>query len=123
MQEKSQKNENAGRFGEEMATKYLKDHNFKIMERNYRTKRGEIDIIAFRNGTLYFFEVKTRGVGSLIDPLEAVTMTKIERIKRAANFYLMENQKYQSLPCSFAVIGISCDAGKTNIECVLDAFE
>lgn len=123
MQEKSEKIANSGSWGEKKAVDYLKNNNFRIIKKNYRTKLGEIDVIATKNKVLYFFEVKTRGRSSLINPIEAVTPSKIMKIKRAANYFLLKNSKMSSMPCSFGVIGVNYEKGLSKIECILDAFE
>ena len=71
-------NQELGRIGEELATKYLAQNKYKIIERNFRCKQGEIDIIAYdlRNKELVFFEVKTRSNFKYGRPSEAVTKVK-----------------------------------------------
>ena len=123
MQEKSVQKRTRGHEGEDFAAEYLKNSKFKVIERNYRSKMGEIDIIAKREKTLYFFEVKARGAGSLIDPFEAVTPQKQQRIRRTAEYYILKNPKHEKLPCSFGVIGIDCCVEPPAVECILDAFE
>ena len=105
-----------------MAADYLKREKFKIIERNFRGKRGEIDIIAKKGKTLYFLEVKARGAGSIIDPLEAITPKKQQSIRRTAEYYLLKNLKMERMPCSFGVIGIDYTIEPPVVECVLDAF-
>ena len=74
-----------GRKGEEAAAKYLVEHGYEILERNWKTKWCEIDIIASQNNTLYFVEVKYRNDGS---GLEAITPAKLRQMKFAAELYL-----------------------------------
>ncbi len=123
MQEKSTTTQSAGAEGERLAVAYLIEHGFKVLGRNYRTKFGEIDIIAGKSGVVHFIEVKARGGGSLIDPLEAVTPAKMKRVRRAAEHYLLKNPRVERMPCSFGVIGIDLTRMPPRIECVLDAFE
>ena len=80
-----------GDAGENYCAKYLKRHGYKILERNYRKPYGEIDIIAFKHGLLCFVEVKTRHEGSLTQPYEAVDFRKQQRLIKAAQAYLAEN--------------------------------
>lgn len=105
-----------------MAGAYLGEQGFTIIERNFRGKRGEIDIIAKKGKTLYFLEVKARGEGSIIDPLEAVTPKKQQSIRRTAEYYLLKNPRMERMPCSFGVIGVDHSCYPPRIECVLDAF-
>lgn len=112
-----------GNLGEDIAARYLQQHGFSLIQRNYRTKVGEIDIIAQKQGVVYFFEVKVRGPGKLIDPLEAITPAKIRRIRRTAEYYLMCHRAVERSPCSFGVIGIDGSREPPHVECILDAFE
>jgi putative endonuclease len=75
-------------WGEETAQKYLKARGIRIVEKNYRTPSGEIDLIGFENDDLVFFEVKTRSSIKFGYPEEAVNTKKIEKIEMVANEYL-----------------------------------
>ncbi len=77
-----------GRSGEDRAVAYLQAHGFTILARNWRTRWGEIDIIACRGATLYFFEVKTRGTQQFGHPYAAVTPFKRKKILWTAQAYL-----------------------------------
>ena len=83
---------NVGDCGEEFAAQLLKNAGYEIIERNYRTKAGEIDIIAIRDGVLHFVEVKTRNGDQYGYPSEAVDETKCSRIKKAASLYLQSRR-------------------------------
>ncbi len=78
-----------GKVGESLAVNYLQSRGYSIKERNYTKKAGEIDIVAAKNGTLYFFEVKT-GMGQWWNPLENITQKKIMRMNKAVELYLLE---------------------------------
>lgn len=87
---------NIGDIGENAAAKYLKRHFFRIVERNYRFHRDEIDIIAKNRKFLVFVEVKTRSRSDINDnyfgtPSSAVDAGKMERTKKAAQGYLSEH--------------------------------
>ncbi len=77
-----------GLKGEDLAVNYLKKKGYRILEKNYRTPLGEIDIIAEKKGTVVFVEVKTRTSDAFGLPEEAVTRQKQERIKKVALLYL-----------------------------------
>ncbi|MBQ6440877.1 MAG: YraN family protein [Mogibacterium sp.] len=79
---------NVGDIGENFAADLLTNAGYKIIERNYRTKAGEIDIIAIKDGVIHFVEVKTRNGNQYGYPSEAVTATKQTHIRRAAEQYL-----------------------------------
>ena len=102
---------------EERAAEYLIAQNYQILERNYRIRSGEIDIIA-RDGTaLVFIEVKYRKNDESGNPLEAVDIRKQRKIIKVARYYLYQ-KKYGDVPCRFDVIGI-CGS---HIEHIKDAF-
>ncbi|MDD3818351.1 MAG: YraN family protein [Actinomycetota bacterium] len=99
-----------GRAGEFIAQKYLEEEKgYTILERNYRNKYGEIDIIARKNTDLFFIEVKTRTGSEYGDPLEAVNRSKINKIRKVANFYIIKN-KLSNINPNFDVIGITLSA-------------
>lgn len=76
-----------GRHGEDLACKFLKEHGYQIIERNFRIRGGEIDIIAKDGQTLVYVEVKTRSTRIFGRGEEAVTQRKIKFLERAAKFY------------------------------------
>lgn len=80
-----------GNFGEDVTVKFLKKNKYKILERNFNSKYGEIDIIAVNKSNIVFVEVKTRGERSLGFPSEAVTKQKQSKIFKTAVLYLMNN--------------------------------
>ena len=80
-----------GSWGELAAEKYLKKEGYLILERNYRCRIGELDLIALDGNCMVFVEVKTRQNQSFGLPCEAVHREKIRHIKRTAAYYLMMN--------------------------------
>lgn len=83
-----------GKKGEELAQEYLAKKGYKILETNKRFSRFcEIDIIAQDKDTLVFCEVKTRKTNICGSPLEAITKSKYQNIKKGIFFYLQENPK------------------------------
>lgn len=78
--------------GENEAASYLVSHGYQILHRNYRTKAGELDIVAQKNATIYFIEVKTRTSERYGKPYESVTHTKQAHMKRAAQWYVLQNK-------------------------------
>ena len=91
-------NKEKGKFGEDLAAKFLEEKNYEILERNWRYGQvGEIDIIAKDNNTLVFVEVKTRSTTAYGQPIEAIDAKKFLQIKNIANAYIMQStQKYKS---------------------------
>ncbi|MDF3001784.1 MAG: YraN family protein [Bacillota bacterium] len=80
-----------GSWGEYVAEKYLRKEGYIILERNYRCRIGELDIIALDGTCMVFVEVKTRQNQSFGLPCEAVHQDKIRHIKRTAAYYLLIN--------------------------------
>lgn len=84
---------NIGNLGENLVAKYLEDLGYKIIERNFNCKLGEIDIIAQDKNEIVFVEVKTRRMLSYGDPAESVNIPKQKHIYRAGEYYLLINNK------------------------------
>lgn len=101
--------ENKRRLGsrfERLAAEYLIGQGLEIRERNYRSRQGEIDLIAKDDGYLVFIEVKYRSDDSKGDPAEAVGRYKQQRIRAAARYYMYQNRYGEDTPCRFDVIAI-----------------
>lgn len=77
-----------GDAGEDFAARMLEDTGYTILERNFRTRIGEIDIIATRDAVLHFIEVKTRTGDGFGYPADAVTESKQNTIRRSSEIYL-----------------------------------
>lgn len=92
-----------GILGEQVAVEYLSKSGYKILERNFQTKMGEIDIIASKNGVIVFIEVKSRNYLSHGSGMESVTPDKIFKITRTADTYLIM-KRMTNADCRFDVI-------------------
>lgn len=95
----------AGTSYEIKAEEYLINKGYKILERNFRNRSGEIDIIAKDGEYFCFVEVKYRTTNDFGSPLEAVDYRKQNQIRKVAMFYLMKNKLSEWTPCRFDVIG------------------
>lgn len=97
-----------GQKGEDLACKYLRKNGYKIIERNFRLRNAEIDIIGIDISTdphtLAFIEVKTRTSNSYGEPLEAIGYHKLQAMNRAAYYYQMS---HPDLPKLLRLDGIS----------------
>lgn len=91
---------------EQKAAEYLRMHGYCILESNFRCRMGEIDLVAESEGYLCFIEVKYRSDTTKGYPGEAITPSKIRRITRTAQFYLMLHKLPQETPCRFDVVVI-----------------
>lgn len=94
-----------GRNGEEIACDFLIQNGYQIIEKNFRSKLGEIDIIAKDKNELVFVEVKTRGQRMFGMPAEAVTKQKKNHIYHVAEYYLWKNN-IENVFCRIDVIEI-----------------
>ena len=79
----------SGKIGEDVAVKFLRRRGYKIIERNYRGSRYEVDIVAREGGVLSFIEVKTRAPGKSLSGAEAINREKQRRIAQAAQHYVV----------------------------------
>ena len=113
---------NLGNAGELFAANYLEQHGYKILEKNFRVRSAEIDIIAELDGVIVFVEVKTRSDTKHGLPAEAVNFRKQKKIIEAAGVFL-QDEKYFDSPCRFDVIEIYSDGVKFTARQIENAFE
>ncbi|HEX8325608.1 MAG TPA: YraN family protein [Tepidisphaeraceae bacterium] len=102
-----------GERGENVAAKFLTNAGYKILQRNYRCKLGEIDIVARHGRTLVFVEVKTR-VDDQVRPEDQVDTTKQHQITKAADIYL-SRFGFPQPPARFDVVAIHWPGGRNPI--------
>jgi putative endonuclease len=108
----SDRRQSLGRLGEQLAAEHLVRRGFQILERNFRTRWGELDIVAFDGRTLVFCEVKTRRMGVAVSPFEALHVRKQAQVRRIARRWLSQRGSpgYARL-LRFDAIGVTLDAG------------
>lgn len=104
---------NKGFMYESIAKKYLLNKNYEILEENFISKFGEIDIIAAKDGRLHFIEVKGRKNIKHGYPKEAVTFSKQKRLMSAAKYYFMLKGK-DDFFCQFDIIEIILEQNELN---------
>lgn len=109
-----------GKRGEEIAAEYLSKKGFKILHRNYRYKRLEIDIIAEHDNSLIIIEVKTRSSDYFERPQDAVTIKKQKFLFNATEAYV--DLFEIDLEIRFDIISILIEDDKIDIEHIEDAF-
>lgn len=83
-------NKSTGNYGEDLACEYLKKQGYKILERNFRIRGGEVDIVARDGDYLVFVEVKARYSHDYGPPAESITSWKIKALKKTALFYVVK---------------------------------
>ena len=95
-----------GGIGEKSAGKYLRKKGYKIIDKNYTTKIGEVDLIALYGDLLVFIEVKTRSSTAYGNPGDAVDYFKQKKYVLLAKEYLMVKKEYREKPIRFDVVEI-----------------
>jgi len=111
-----------GDQSEEIACGYLKRNGLKIVARNFRSPRGELDIIMEHGETLVFVEVRFRRNTQFGSGAESVDKNKQKKIITSAAYYLQKNKQHRNRPTRFDVVSISMDANKPAIDWIQDAF-
>ncbi len=112
-----------GCWGEEKAVDFLLKKGFRILRRNYRSRFGEVDIIARQGKTIIFCEVKTRKDDNLIKPFEVITADKQAKIKISATEFLQKARLSGFNSIRFDVITVVGDEKQWVIEHIENAFD
>ena len=111
-----------GKKGEDLALRYLKKNGYRIFERNYVCKLGEVDIIAKEKDTLAFIEVKTRTSTAFGPPQLAVNAAKQMQLSKVAQYFLKE-KCLEDVKARFDVVAIVLGPRGPEIELIRDAFD
>jgi putative endonuclease len=107
--------------GEDVACRVLEARGYRILARRYRTRIGEIDVVARQGECIVFVEVKTRRDGRFGDPAAAVTAEKQRRLTVMASDYLARH-RLERVPARFDVVGILVGEGRPRVDVIVDAF-
>jgi putative endonuclease len=110
-----------GEEGEGLAEKFLRKKGYNILQRNFKTSIGEIDIIALDKEYLVFIEVKSRKSLEYGQPFEAVNRHKRRKIANVAMLFLKKLKEIP--PCRFDVVSVYYDNGRAEFDLIKDAFE
>jgi len=111
-----------GKKGEELALRFLKKKGYRIIEKNYVCKMGEMDIIGKEKDTLVFIEVKTRTSTEFGPPQLAVHSSKQRQLSKVALNYLNE-KRLNDVKARFDVVAIVLEQNREEIDLIRDAFE
>lgn len=95
-----------GSVGEQIAADFLRSNGFHIIEQNYSSKFGEIDIIATKNGVIHFIEVKLKVGDRYGIPEEMINKYKLNKVMRMAEMYLIQNPKLNNYAYQVDVVAI-----------------
>ncbi|WP_191014651.1 YraN family protein [Treponema zioleckii] len=110
-----------GNFGEDKAARYLFNNGYKIIARNWRTRHGEIDIIAITKDILVFVEVKTLPSGNAETLARELDKRKQKRIIETSKFFLLTNREYSNRKIRFDVVVVDMP-GFDSVYHIQDAF-
>ena len=110
-----------GKLGEDFGELYLKKQGYRILERNVQSPFGEIDLVAFHQGSLVFVEVKSRQDDSFGFPEEAINRRKRYQLAKLANWYLTRYPK--SPQVRFDVLAIQVQGSEPGVRLIQNAFE
>ncbi|MDP5273423.1 YraN family protein [Chengkuizengella axinellae] len=94
---KGDQRKNTGHFGEKLAVDFLLENKYKVIEKNWRCKLGEVDIIAYDNDTLVILEVRTRrDTGKFGTPHESINFKKQQKVRSISQMYLQQKNLQQA---------------------------
>lgn len=110
-----------GKYGEDMAAKFLAGLDYEIIERNYLIRGGEIDIVALDGETTVIVEVKLRGSGEFGSAVESITTSKLRSLVKTCKFYALEKNIRGGLRID--LVAIDFINGKSKIEHIKNITE
>jgi putative endonuclease len=109
-----------GTSGENLAVNHLTTKGYEIVERNFRWKHSEIDIICEKDGLLVVVEVKTRNSNALGKPYQSVTIAKQRRVIKVANHYIQLYKREEEV--RFDIVSIILNQNRMELEHIENAF-
>ena len=113
-----------GELGEALARRHLISLGYRIIEANFRTRNGELDLIAEKDGELVFIEVRARGPSPLVTPEESVNQAKRDRLLTTAQEYLQaRGAEERDWRIELVAVGYGRDGSVTRIEVIENAVE
>ena len=115
-------NRETGQKGEAVAAQYYRQRGYLLLNHNYLTRMGELDLVLYKDGTVVFAEVKTRTGHPLTTPADAVGPQKQRRLILAAQIYL-QNSPYFDAPARFDVVEVTPAERGWQVHCIFDAFQ
>jgi putative endonuclease len=111
-----------GKMGEDLACAELVRRGYAILERRYRTRYGEIDIVARDGETYVFVEVKAKTDAAFGDPTEAVTTWKQRKVTQMAVDFLSRRRLFECA-CRFDVVAVALEDGQPRVEVYVNAYD
>lgn len=111
-----------GDRGEKAAERFLKKRGYRVLERNWRFRQWELDLVCRDGDTVVFVEVKTRAAGTMGTPADGLHVKKRQRLVKAASRYLSEKDLWET-PCRFDLVAVVASDGSLEIEHTENAFD
>jgi len=112
-----------GRKGESTALDFLKKKGYKLVERNFRWRGGEIDIIVKKKNTLVFVEVRSFTSDKMdMDPVETIGSSKVDKLLKTALIYIAAHPEFNDYDLRFDVIGVKFNRNKVEIRHIENAI-
>lgn len=111
-----------GRAAEQMALQHLEQHGLRLLTRNFRCTRGEIDLIMQHGDTVVFVEVRSRRSDAYGSGAASVGARKQAKLNAAANIYLQQHPALSNCPCRFDVVALSFGSDPPQLDWIPDAF-
>lgn len=105
-----------GGYGEDRAVEWLTARGYRLVERNWRCARGEVDVVAWHGRTLVFVEVKTRAGTTTGHPFEAITPTKTARLRRLVPMWFAAHPEVHAVAIRLDAVAVHVDGDRFGVE-------
>lgn len=112
-----------GDWAEKVALEYLQKQGLTLIRQNYRTRRGEIDLIMQDNDITAFIEVRYRSASNYANAVESIDHRKCERIIKTCQHYLLSCRRPANVSCRFDIITVTGERERPQIGWIKNAFE
>lgn len=112
-----------GKLAESVAEEFLIRHRLQIVDKNFHSRFGEIDLIAKDKQILIFVEVRYRKNESIMHVIETIDTNKIKKLIATSEYFISKSPKYRNLQCRYDFIGILGNLDQPRIEWIKDAFQ
>lgn len=116
------KTQQAGQNAEDLACKYLQHQGLRLVDRNYRCRLGEIDLIMQDKASIVFVEVRYRKSIGFGTGAESVTLSKQNKLIKTASYYLQQQKHNEKINCRFDVVSITGEEKMEQIDWIKNAF-
>jgi len=111
-----------GDLGEDAAARYLESRGYRVLDRNWRHRQWELDLVCRDGDTIVFVEVKTRGAGTMGTPADGLNRKKQLRLVKAASQYLSKNDLWDE-PCRFDLAAVIATGTSMDVDHIENAFD